>query len=182
MGSPYPGTLDWCTEMTKAKYCAQAMTMHSAMDVISLYNETFQTGRINWDCNLVRNSSFQVDPITPAQPQPVYYVLRNVSTVLDGFKGGSFEVQFTGDKQFDCEKLVSDKGIKMFAAWIPGKTQDGIVESKSDITLPSQDIKKATVYDVMNGTRQELALSHDGKDTLLKGLLIKDYPVFVQIE
>ncbi len=180
--APYPGAPDWCTEMKKAKYCAQAMTMHSSMDVISLYNETFQTGRINWDCNLVRNTSFQVDPITPAQPQPVYYVLRNVSTILDGFKGTSFEVRLSGDKKFDCDKFVDGKGVKMFAAWIPGKTEDGIVQSKSDITLPGMVLKKAAAFDPMNGTKQDLVFSHDGNDTILKGMLVKDYPVYIQFE
>ncbi len=180
--APYPGAPDWCTEMKKAKYCAQAMTMHSAMDVISLYNETFQTGRINWDCNLVRNTSFQVDPISPAQPQPVYYAFRNLSTVLDGFKGASFEVRCSGDRPFDCEKFMNDKGVKMFAVWIPGKTEDGIVQAKSDITLPGVAAKKATVFDVMNGTRQDLDVSHAGNDTILKGMLVKDYPVFVRFE
>ena len=66
------------------------------MDIISLYNETFQTGRIDWDCNLVRNA-FSVDPISPAQPQPVYYVLRSISTVLDGFEAAEFAVTFSGE-------------------------------------------------------------------------------------
>jgi len=179
--APYPGAPDWCTEMKKAKYTAQLMTLHSAMDVVSLYNETFQTGRINWDVTLLRNSSFQVDPITPAQPQPIYYVLRNLSTVLDGFKGAYFEVRFTGEKQFECDTFAKGEEDLMFAGWVPGKTEDGIVEFETDVTLPGRRIGSAKVYDIMNGTEQELVVTQQGNEAVLKGMLIKDYPVFVRL-
>jgi hypothetical protein len=70
----------------------------------------------------------------------------------------------------------------MFAAWIPGKTTDGIVESRSDITLPGFGAKRAWVIDVFNGTEQELNVTPSGADTMLRGMLIKDYPVFVRME
>lgn len=178
--APYPGAAPWCSEMQKAKYSAQLMTAHCGMDIISLYNETFQTGRIDWDCNLVRNA-FSVDPISPAQPQPVYYVFRNISTVVDGFKGAEFPVLFSGEKQFDRYTFKRDGGELMFAAWIPGKTKDGIVESRSDVTLPGLEAKRATVYDIFNGTEQELNFTCEDGVTSLKGMLIKDYPTFVRL-
>ena len=179
--APYPGAPDWCTEMKKAKYSARLMTAHSGMDVVSLYNETFQTGRTNWDCNLVRNSSFQVDPITPAQPQSVYYVLRNIATVLDGFQAAEFPVEFSGERTFDCYTFRHGDKELMLAAWIPGKTEDGIVESNCDITLPGLGAQRVWVVDVFNGTEQELNVTRDGDNTLLKGMLVKDYPVFVRL-
>jgi len=193
--APYPGTTEWCSEMQKAKYSAQLMTAHCGMDIISLYNETFQTGRIDWDVTLLRNA-FQVDPISPAQPQPIYYVFRTISTVVDDFRPADFPVQFTppvsppsqgGDKgRGDCYTFRRSDEELLVAAWIPGKAEDGIAEAKSDITLPGVRAKHAWAVDAMNGTEQKLNLgsrnlTHRGSDTLLEGMLIKDYPVFIRI-
>jgi hypothetical protein len=178
--APYPGTTDWCSEMQKAKYSAQLMTAHCGMDIISLYNETFQTGKVDWDCTLLRNG-FSVDPISPAQPQPAYYVLRNISTVLDGFKAAECPVVFSGPRPFDCYTFRGSGGALLSGAWIPGRTKDAIVESKTDITLPGVRAVQAWAIDVFNGTEQELNVIRDRDDTVLKGMLIKDYPVFVRI-
>ncbi len=157
------------------------MTAHCGMNVISLYNETFQTGRIDWDCTLLRNSSFQVDPITPAQPQPIYYVLRSISTVLDGFAADDFTVRFSGERAFDCYTFRRRNNERMLAVWIPGKTSDGIIESKADIILPGLQARQAWVIDVFNGTEQKLTLARNGNDTVLKAMRIKDYPVFIRL-
>ncbi|MBI2844082.1 MAG: discoidin domain-containing protein [Armatimonadetes bacterium] len=185
--APYPPveTKEWwgqfgCSEMQKAKYSAQLMTAHSGMGVVSLYNETFQTGKVDWDCNLVRNV-FSVDPISPAQPQPIYYAFRSISTVLDGFIPFDFKVSFTGDKQFDCYTFKRG-GEVMLAAWMPGRTMDGVVEARTDVTLPAAKVKRAWVVDIFNGTEQELNLTPSGGDSVLKGMLVKDYPVFVRVE
>ncbi len=69
----------------------------------------------------------------------------------------------------------------MVAAWIPGKTEDCIVEAKTDITLPGRHVQSARVFDVFNGTQQELVITTDGADSLLKGILIEDYPTFIQL-
>ena len=168
-----------CTEQLKAKYSAQLMTAHAGLGIVSLYNETFQTGRIERDVTLLRNSSFQVDPITPAQPQAIYYVFRNISTILDGYEPEDFPVEFTSEKELDCYTFGKDNKSKMFAAWIPGRTIDGIVESKTDITLPGLRCKTAIVMDSFNGTKQELMIEHKGQDTLIRNMQIKDYPVFI---
>ncbi len=179
--APYLTSSNWCSEMTKAKYSAQLMTAHGGMDVISLYNETFQTAILDWgDTTLLRNA-FAVDPISAAQPQPIYYVFRSISTVTDGFKAAEFPVAFSGAKQFDCYTFKRGKGELILAAWIPGKTKDGIVESKSDITLPGVQAKRAWVVDVFNGTEQDLNLSRSESGTMLKSMLIKDYPVFIRM-
>lgn len=179
--APYPGHPEWVTEMTKAKFSAQLMTAHAGMGVVSLYNETFQSGRTEWDCNLLRNSSFQMDPITPSQPQPVYYMLRNISTILDGFEPKKFSVEFTTDENLECYTFEHQDGAKLVAAWIPGRTADGIVQCQTDIVLKGFAVKQAHVFDSLNGTRQQLNIGPDGGDTVLSGMMVKDYPVFIHL-
>jgi len=69
----------------------------------------------------------------------------------------------------------------MIAAWIPGKTRDGIVEAKSDVILPGAQVRQAWVLDIFNGTEQELNITRNGNNTVIKGMLVKDYPVFVRV-
>ena len=177
--APYPGRAQWCTEMTKAKFAAQLMTAHAGMDMISLYCETFQNSH-DMDCTLLRNA-FQCNPISPAQPQPVYYVLRNLSTVLDGFQAAELPVTFRGQRQFECYTFTGADGQRMLAAWIPGKTKDGIVEARSDVILPGMKATGARVIDLFNGIEQELKITPNGRDTTLRGILVKDYPTFIRV-
>jgi hypothetical protein len=177
---PYPphAEFPWCSEMQKAKYSAQLMTAHAGMDVISLYCESHQNSH-DIDDSLLRNG-FQHDPISPAQPEAIYYVLRSISTVLDGFKAAPIEVRFTADRQLDCYTFRRGKDELMVAAWLPGKTKDGLVESRSDILLPGVQIREAWVMDVLNGTEQKLNVIPKAGGAVFKGILIKDYPVFVR--
>jgi hypothetical protein len=163
----------------EGKFSAQLMTAHAGMDMISLYCETFQNAH-DWDCSLLRNG-FQSDPISPAQPQPIYYVLRSISTVLDGFKAAPFELRFTGDRKYNCYTFRRGDHELMATAWIPGKTKDGLAEAKSDLTFSGVSAQRGWVLDVLNGTEQELNLTATGNDTMLKDILIKDYPTFVRV-
>ena len=69
----------------------------------------------------------------------------------------------------------------MLAVWIPGRTTDGIVEIKTDIILKNLKIKGGFIFDSLNGTRQKLKSVKRKEDTVLEGMLIKDYPVFVKL-
>src|SRR4030042_1688729 len=69
------------TEMQKAKIAARFMTTNAALGIPSFWNETFQTHMTSRDVSLLR-STFSADPISPAQPQPIYYVLRTPATAL----------------------------------------------------------------------------------------------------
>ena len=41
--------------------------------------------------------------------------------------------------------------------------------------------KRARVVDIMNGTEQELDFAVNGSETVVKALMIKDYPVLMRI-
>lgn len=187
--SPYPSaetavyenSLEWCSEMSKAKYSAQFMTANAGLNVISLYNEAYMTDLIDWDCTLLR-SAFQSDPISPPQPQAIYYVLRNANTVLDGFEPYNLKVRFRKENDFDYYTFRHENGRLLVAVWIPGRTEDGIVEVENDIILPGVSTQKARVIDIFNGTTQELILTPDTQNTILQQILIKDYPVFIEIQ
>lgn len=176
----YENSLEWCSEMRKAKYSAQFMTANAGLNVISLYNEAYMTGMIDWDVTLLRNT-FQSDPISLPQPQAIYYALRNVSTLLDGFEPHPLEVRFGKESDFECYSFRHENGQSLVAIWIPGRTSDGIVESESDLTISNVKANQAFILDVFNGTKQQLNTKNKGHDTLIENILVKDYPVFIQI-
>ncbi len=170
------GVTEWAwyspwTEIEDAKYTAQFMVINCGLNLISLYNETVRTLR----------GGFQRDPISPGQPKPVYYVLRSISTVLDGFQPSEFPVSFSGEIPFECYTFRNNDHSLQVACWIPGKTHDGIVEERTDVYLQGVHTRKACVVDVMNGTEQELNLETKEGSTLFTGMLIKDYPTFIRL-
>lgn len=176
----YPLTHDWCTEMTKAKYASQLMAAHNGMDIVSLYVELFQTEKTDWDCSLLRYA-VSVDPISCLQPQAIYYAFRNLCTALDGFRASEFPVTFSTERELDCYTFKKGEDRIMLAAWITGKTVDGIVEVKSDVTIPGFEAKSGRVFDIFNGTVQDLNIAGSSSETLLKDILIKDYPVIIEL-
>jgi hypothetical protein len=69
----------------------------------------------------------------------------------------------------------------LLAAWMPGRTKDGIAEARSDITLPGAKADRAWVIDLFNGTEQELNTTTHNHDTIIRRVLVKDYPTFIRM-
>jgi hypothetical protein len=70
----------------------------------------------------------------------------------------------------------------MVAVYIPGNTTDGIVETKTDVTLPGVEAKEAWVIDVLNGTEQKLITASNAHGTVFKDMMIKDYPTLIHLK
>ncbi len=87
----------------------------------------------------------------------------------------------SGDKGFEVFTLQRGESELMVAAWLPGNTTDGLVESKSDVTLP-MPVERAWVVDVLNGTEQGLTFSNDGQRTVFEGMFVKDYPTLIRLK
>ena len=91
-------------------------------------------------------------------------------------------VEFGGEESFECYIFRRGDGELLIASWIPGRAQDGILAAKTDITIPGIRAERAWGIDTMNGSEQELDLTHRGEDTVFEGMQIKDYPIFVRIQ
>jgi len=167
------------SEFERAKYVAQSFVGSAALDTMALYCNPYMTS------SLVGQSLFRVaepaQTVTPMQPDTGYYVLRTICTVMDGWRGREFEVRFDGGRPFECFTFERDSGDRMIAAWIPGPAGDKIVESKTMITIPGIKVSSCQVIDLFNGTEQELNFYASSRDTVLKAMLIKDYPTFIRL-
>jgi hypothetical protein len=167
------------SEMVRAKTLAQSLVGTSGLgilaSIVNPYINAYPCGQ-----SLFR-SPVPAQTITPLQPEPAYYVIRTLSTTLDDWSGAEFPVNFSGEKIFQTFTFRNGANEWMVATWIPGVVNDGIVEAKSDVTLPQVQASEGWVIDVFNGTEQKLLLDQEGGATVLKGMRIKEYPTLIRV-
>ncbi len=174
----------WCggfraTEIQKAKYVAQAFTRHTALGLESFFCEMYfpQFGVL--DLSLLRRS-FDADPISPLQPQAAYYVTRNLATMLDGLEPGELEYRIDGaPPELEAFALESPNG-RALAIWLGGRAEDRCKGVPVDVHLKGP-WRKAVGYDPMNGFSQELSIKPSGNAVLLKGVLVRDWPLVIRL-
>jgi hypothetical protein len=168
------------TEMQKAKIAARFMTTNVALDIPSFWNETFQTQMTSRDVSLLRNT-FSSDPISPTQPQPIYYVLRTLSTALEDVRPSGVEAQFTPGHP-DLEWYVFERGNSevLVAVWLAGETvDDASREYVTDLRAPGVRCTAAYAIDTLNGARYELQPAADAET--LEGIRVRDWPLIVEL-
>jgi hypothetical protein len=167
------------TELEKAKYVAQVFTRHTALGLESFFCEMYfpQFGVL--DLSLLRRS-FDADPISPLQPQAAYYVTRNLATMLDGLEPGDLEYLIDrAPPQLEAFPMKSPDGPAL-AIWLGGRANDRCEGVPVDVHLKVA-CRKATTYDPMNGVTQELTVTHSGDAAILKGVLVRDWPLVIRL-
>ena len=167
------------TEMQKAKIAARFMVTNVGLGIPSFWNETFQTHMTSRDVSLLRNT-FSADPISPTQPQPIYYVLRTLSTALADVKPARVEVRFTpGHADLEWYALERGSGDLLIAVWLAGEAvDDASREHVTDLHVPSLRFAAAHAIDTLNGTRHELKTlpASDG----IAAIRVRDWPLIVE--
>ena len=175
--------------MVKAKYVARLVLTHVGLDITSFFCCTWHESATNWDISLFRNT-FSADPINPQQPQVAYYVLRTlstilesvISTILESVTPTQIDTEFSNrEKSFETVGLKTENGDLLLAVWIPGRASDDSLDITTDIIFPHTQFKQATGIDVLNGSEQVLQSSKSEGRSILKGMLIKDYPIVIKL-
>lgn len=168
------------SELIKAKLAAQVTIKHVGLDVISLWNETFQTMLAHWSIGLLRNT-FSADPISPTQPEAIYYVQRTLSTVLDDVRPKDFAVEYTNKgARLESWTFEYKNGGRLLAVWAMGRPQDKSKDTETDIIIKGIETERVIGIDILNGREQGLIASKKGDDTVVKEMLIKDFPILVK--
>jgi len=181
-GAPYPASnRPAVSELVKAKYVARLTLTHVGLDIASFYCQTWCEHATNWDLGLFRNT-FSADPVKPQQPQAAYYVMRTLSTILDSVTPTQIDAEFSNrEKSFETVELKAENGDLLLAVWIPGRGSDDFPDTTTDIIFPHTQFQQATGIDVLNGNEQVLQSSKNKGKPVLKGMLIKDYPVVIRL-
>ncbi len=167
------------SETQMAKFLLRSLVGHNGVGMEAGPCHPHFTGRVHPQA--LCQATWGTPTLNPCRPTMTYYMWRNVATLMDDFRPSEFAVNFSNGKGLLHFTFQRGDNERMLSAWIDGPSKDGLVETKTDIVFPGVRAKRATVADIMNGTEQELDVETNGADTALKGMRIKDYPVFVTI-
>jgi hypothetical protein len=169
------------TALVSAKYMARSLVLHSSLGVPVFWNETVSLLRPAWQ-------PFFWLGQPDVQPDYSYYVLRTLSTVMDGAEpvrsSGVIDVQ-PAPKSGEIEsRLFSDHaGNLLLALWRPVRSadQDQSEAVPCNVRVRGFSARSAIGFELFNGEEQELAFQQDSLDVTLDGLLVRDYPLFVRL-
>lgn len=120
--------------------------------------------------------------ITPCQPKMIYYMWRNLATVMDDFHPADVPVEFSPEANVLSFGFRRGEKELLVAMWLNDSWEGKTPGAKADLTLPGFSARQAWVIDIKNGTEQELDIAVQGKDTVIKGMKIKDVPIFIRLE
>ncbi len=185
--APYPA-VDWDfdehTEIQKAIYAARLTTKFANLGIISLWNETFQTGQTYGAISLFRNG-FSDEVICPTQPETVYYVLRTISTALEDVKGAEIPVTFTDNRrQVEQYAFVRGNGEKLVAFWLAGITETRTGSAGhlvTDVVIKGAKGEGATIIDVLNGTEKPLKVEPTSEGIVLRKIRVQSWPLIIRL-
>jgi hypothetical protein len=168
------------SEVVKAKYLARVMLLHTALGMVSLWNETWADGQVPADATLFRNT-FSAPTIDPQQPQPAYYVLRTLSTILENASPSELPVAVT--QKIDKLRIfgfTNKAGDNLVAIWNDGRAQDHTEINLTDVQIPGS-CRAAVGMDTLNGFAQALSVAQQGDKCVIKNIAVRDYPIVIRL-
>jgi hypothetical protein len=170
------------TEIRKAKDMARMFVMSAGVGATTSFwcNTWFDQDPL--DEGLFRNT-FSADPMSPMQPQTAYYVMRTLATVMDRTKAtDTLKVEFSNTPADFSQFSFTLPGNQYFVtAWVGGISADDYPGIRSDLLIRGSQAHKVTGIDILNGVSQDLRFTADSAGTHLTGVLLRDYPLFIQI-
>lgn len=198
--APYPNPLDeqnlpknireedlsiiGMTEIRKAKDMARIFVTNTGLGVaVSNWCNTWLEQSAWHDSGLFR-ITFAADPPGPQQPQPAYYVMRTLCTLLDQTTPDeTLKVKFSNTTAKFTNFNFSLPGNRAYVTlWLGGKSVDIHPGIKTDVLLKKVQATKVVGIDLLNGTEQDLVFMADHEGTRIPGLLVRDIPLFIRVE
>ena len=151
------------TEIQAAKLAARANVLHLALGFEEASNQ------LKMPAGILR--------------LPRYYALQNLCTALAGNESIDMptviEVDYDGPVAYCAFRYPN--GDRMLAVWTDGIAQDEDPGVPATITFPGLAAGSVTGIDVLHGFEQELVFEIDGEDTIVRDLLVKDYPILLRL-
>jgi hypothetical protein len=170
------------SELQHGVVSASSAVGHSGLDMVANTQILHFTGHATADSNC--RIAWPSEVVTPVQPSIMYYVWRNLATVLDDFHATEFPAEF-GDRErllvFTFQKGSSERLVAAWLADPAGSKPSEISEETYDLHLRGTQARQAWGIDIMNGTEQELAIVARGGGTVVAKIRVKNYPTLVRI-
>ncbi|MEE8593638.1 MAG: hypothetical protein V3T03_05885, partial [Candidatus Bipolaricaulota bacterium] len=113
----------------------------------------------------------------------VFPTIRNLCTVMAGHESIDMpvEIDIETDGPVAYCTFRYPKGDRMLAVWTDGIAQDEDPGIPATIKFPGLAAGTVTGIDVLHGFEQELVFEIDGEDTIVRDLLVKDYPILIRL-
>jgi len=148
------------TDITAAKYYARGIVINLGMDIAAgVAGELF-------------------DRILP-----VVAVIKNLCTVMAGHDAidmpVEIDIDYDGPVAYCAFRYPN--GDRMLGVWTDGIAKDEDPGVPATITFPGLTAETITGTDVLHGFEQELVFETDGGNTIIRDLLVKDYPVLIRL-
>jgi len=113
----------------------------------------------------------------------IYGTIQNLCTAMSGNE--SIDMPIAIDIDYDGPVAYCafryPNGDRMLAVWTDGVAQDEDPGVPATITFPGLAASSVTGTDVLHGFEQELTFEIDGEDTIVRDLLVKDYPILLRL-
>jgi len=145
-----------------AKYLARGVVMHLGMDVA-----------VGVGSGLVFDQKWVSIPSA----------VRSLSTVMAGHEAIDMPVEIATEHDGPvcyCSFRYTN-GDRMLAVWTDGVAQSEDHGVPATITFPDLVAEAVTGINVLYGFEQELVFEVDGEDTIVRDLLVKDYPILIRL-
>lgn len=193
-GYPGPGPeakeMVWCemakhSELAKAKYVLAALSIHAGNAMPSCYCEMYNTFYGITDLTLFRIGR-HADPVTPMQPEPAFYAMRNLATAMDGLRAKPFAVKVTPETKGLLAYTFEDKsGARAAVLWreTGAEPSDGYDFTPVDVELPFPAPPGGIfAYEPLNGVRQKLSVTPKGTGScVIRAFRLGDSPVVIRV-
>jgi hypothetical protein len=186
IGTPYPPVesshifAGAYTEICKAKETARVFLLNRALAVLAFWCDTWKD-QMQGGAGLFRNS-FTADPIPPQQPEPVYYMIRTLCTIMDGAKPAELRIGFSNKAdQFDNYNFSLPGKDLLVGVWLPGASQDRHPGVKTDVIVEGVKAVQVVGIDTLNGFVQKLEFRQQVEGIVVPNLLVRDYPLMIKI-
>lgn len=166
------------SEIQKAKLLTQMGVKHTALGiqimVCELSNHDYPL-----ELSLLRKG-FDTYPIQATNPSVAYYALRNLCTVLDGYEGTDFALNVSPREKTEIFTLKRH-GNKAVALWKTHTVEDYCEGEAVDLEFAFR-FDSARAYNVINGEVTPLKTELNGEKTLIKGIIVRDCPIILEID
>ncbi len=112
----------------------------------------------------------------------IYGTIQNLCTALSGNESidmpVEIDIDYDGPVAYCAFRYPN--GDRMLAVWTDGVARDEDPGVPGTITFPGLTAGRVTGIDVLHGFEQGLVFEVDGENTIIRDLLVKDYPILIR--
>jgi parallel beta-helix repeat protein len=113
----------------------------------------------------------------------IFPTIRNLCTVMAGHEAVDMpmeiNIDYAGPSAYCAFRYPN--GDRMLAIWTDGIAQDEDPGVVATIAFPGLAAGTVTGIDVLHGFEQELISETDAGDTIVRDLLVRDYPILIRL-